>query len=349
MFTRHAGRGLAITEVAVVGASLALLVAVVLPGLAVASRRDGTAVCLSNLGRLGQASLMYAVEDARAQLVPMHQMQVLSSHEVGFTGPWAYRTAMPSVFGGRTAVAPLPTESGDITVMLDDEPWGRPTRPLNRYAGHGVHKKAGWLEVYHCPADVGYYEDGPWVEALNPDVPAEAAGIPCYDFLGNSYRANTCGALSSTGGALLRASFNSGPVGHWIRDIPEPDETVLYSDPLFYSVVRHLADGTEFDPVAGWHGQFMADNVAYCDGSARMTEVGELYEFTEPELEEMGVCDPASAWLFLRRGPTWRMDCYPSPGAFTIVYRVETGSPLMQPAVSDCWPFADYTVNDPPF
>lgn len=91
----------------------------------------------------------------------------------------------------------------------------------------------------------------------------------------------------------------------------------------------------------------MSDNVAYCDGSARLTRVGELYEFSDEELEEMGYTPMFDQDTFLRRGPTWREDCYPTPGAQIRIYNANNQN-VTPPVYWTGWPFDDYQFNPPP-
>jgi len=42
----------------------------------------------------------------------------------------------------------------------------------------------------------------------------------------------------------------------------------------------------------------------------RFTEAGEIYQFTQAELDAMGVTHDLSAAYLLRRGTTWQADCY---------------------------------------
>ncbi len=352
MSTKHNRPALTITELAVVGIMLVVLTAVVLPGVAAVSRRDAGATCLSNLGQLGQASLMYASDDPRSLIVPMHRMDVSSEHGLGMPGSSPVLTAaLASVFGGRTPVTPTPVFGGDVTVLMEAELWGTPTRPLNPYVAGNRSRGSDWLEVFHCPADGGYPEE---IASWHPDfqpAPPEAAGIPCFDFLGNSYRANTCG-VSWRQGSTMRGSLAVSPKGHTPAQILNPARVVLYSDPLFYATTRLAAFGIEFEPFPGWHGEMMADNVVYCDGSARLTALGELYEFDEEELADMDYCQDFDPPSFLRRGPTWQMDCYPAPGALTKTYSFSTHRsmfPMIYISDRTGWPFTGFTQNESPF
>jgi hypothetical protein len=345
---RRFAKGLTLVELVVMVAAVGLLVGLVAPSARVLRGRDAQAVCLSNLKQIAAASAWYASEDPREQLVPIMWMKVREEQALGFGAPWAWRTALPSAFGGRTPVAPFPGIA-DPEVMMDDWTWGIRRRPLNGYLLRPSSKD---FPVFHCPADTGYPALDPeeWGGVAYLDAPPQVAGVPCYDFLGNSYREVHIGMIWIQEGLAL-ARFGSGVSGQAASAIASPpSQTVLYWEPIFNFLSHQLQ---EHEPLLGWHGQPDADQVAYCDGSARMTDVGELQEFTPEELEEMGVTDDFDYWVFLRRGPTWQIDCYPTPGALVGVYDA-SGQPEFDGVTwylehyYSGWPFEGYTYNPPP-
>jgi hypothetical protein len=351
-------RAFTITELVLVVSGIGVLTTFVLPVTRQLEQRQRLTSCLGNLGRIGAASLAYSAEDARHLIMPMHAADVTRLHSRGWVGNWGWRTAMPHVFGGQTPTAPFPYEGSEVTVMLDEHwggaanPWGAPTRPLNSYVESG----GGTLQAFHCPADAGFpAADAAWD---SPDIPPEAAGIPCFEMLGNSYGSNRCGVVWLAGSVLISGSLNVSPFGHAPEYILDPQRTVLYSDPLFYSLVRQLTGGpcsTPPDPITGWHGFLMADNVGYCDGSARLTEVGTLQQFSEQEQRDLFLSPDyvgSDAGTFLRRGPTWQMDCYPAPGALIKTYMDQPPYvSLFDPSVimSRGWPFDLLTENENPY
>jgi prepilin-type N-terminal cleavage/methylation domain-containing protein len=336
-------------ELVVVVAIVGLAIATVGPGLANLGQKRRTASCLSNLRQIAAASWQYAAEDPREQLVPLHQTNVRLFHYAGFPDrEWSWLTAIPRSFGGRTATAPFPMDNGVATVMQDDSGhWAARTRPLNRLFLTPASRR---LELFHCPAVAGY-PDSAWTYL---DAPDECVGIPCYDFLGNSYRFNGIGLVWTGTGMSAKGFFTSAPWGHTASSLASAlDDIVLYCDPLFYNFAR-CGEGSDYaDPIPDWHGELMSDNVAYCDGSARLTRVGELYEFSDEELDEMNYADPAGGhdWTwFLRRGPTWRLDTYPTPGAQIRMY-TSSGmnvTPDVSPSLLEFWPWHDYQYNPPP-
>lgn len=338
-------------ELLVVVAIIALLISILLPALQGAREQGKKTVCLSNLKQIAQASLCYATDDAREQLVPIHRSMVSTLSGGGFGGTeWSWRTAQPYSFGGRTATRAFPTESGTVGVLSDDTGiWAARTKPLNRYiytaVDQGDSKK---MELYHCPSDTGY-PDSPWVQ----DAPPQAINIPLYEMLGNGYRINVCGCVWLQGSSMQVASFSVGAWGHTASSLEGPSRVVMYSEPLFYNFSRQ--DGTwnpEMMPTAGWHKKMMSDNVGYADGSAKMTRVDKLAEFDQDTLNQMNITTSFATYYFLRRGRTWQTDAYPSPGALILVYT--PAGTLAWPTWSQTigaytgWPFTNYKLNELP-
>jgi prepilin-type N-terminal cleavage/methylation domain-containing protein len=321
-------------ELLVTVALLAVLATMLVQSAGHVRQRDAQAVCLANLHTIATASLQYAAEDPRDQMVPLHRMMVSTLAGLGWGGTeWSWRTAIPCSFGGRTATVPFPTESGTVTAMMNASGlWGARTRPLNGYLpGPG----SSGLKTMHCPADAGYPDSG-WVT----EAPQQAVGIPLFDMLGNSYCVSRFGAAFLQGTAKV-AEFSVSPWGHTASSIDSPlSETVLYCDSLFSSFAR-WHDEPNADPIPGWHGQLLSDNVGYCDGSARLTERGELQHDPDFQVD----------W-FLRHGPDWQLDCYPTPGSMILAYTPSGGLafPTWQEFIGaySGWPFEDVQYNPPP-
>ena len=339
-------------ELVVIAAFIALLASVTLPSLHVLEKRQMGSVCLSNLQQIGTASLAYAFEDPYEQAVPLHMMNIRSDATAYISsGPWCWRTALPFSFGGRTAIRPMQCGSYNATALMIEERWGASTRPLNQYVAD--------LESFHCPADTGFPEYDPfdWDGTGNLGAPNDMANIPCWDFLGNSYRNNSIGLIwTNYGSANWKGMFDSGPKGQMASSIEEPSNTPLYIEPLFYWWTRQNPDYWPNPSVLefpGWHGEITTDNVAYCDGSARMVQVYPRIEFTYNELNDMDFCHQFSGnpEYFLRRGNNWQSDCYPSPGALIQVFRENCSSKMPASALDDYdgWPFDGYTENECPW
>jgi type II secretory pathway pseudopilin PulG len=339
-----------LTELVIAVSGIGVLATFVLPVTRQLEQRHRLTSCLGNLGQIGAASQAYAAEDARHQLVPIHAADVTLLHMRGWAGLWGFRVAAPHVFGGQTPTTAFPLYGTETTVMLDEHwgsapnPWGAPTRPLNPYVATG----GGSVQNFHCPADVGYTTA---VAECCEAIPPEAAGISCFEMLGNSYRRNNCGVFWQSG-SYSGGMLSVAPFGHNPDYILQPARTVLYSDPLFYVLVLEYLSWWPSDPTVGWHGFLSADNVAYCDGSARLTEIGARREFSAQELRDMYHTE-SPGWPFLRRGATWQMDCYPAPGALLKTYS-DTGSHpcLFNPEILDNdrgWPYDRLTENTNPY
>jgi prepilin-type N-terminal cleavage/methylation domain-containing protein len=367
--TRFRSQAFTLIELLVVVAIIALLISILLPSLQSAREQGKRTVCLSNMGQLGKGSHGYAVDDNREQIIPIHQSNVTRLHARGFVGNWGWRTAANFACGGRTPQKPMIADGGAIIeVMLDKHwsddalanPWGAPTRPLNRYIyGDIGAREVKNLPLFHCPSDTGYYyvfDPSISSDPSDYDFPLQSAGIPCYDFVGNSYRVNTCGVLWTAGSVLMRGTLSVGAKGHASSAIENPARVPLYSDPLFYWWSRQAigAPALEEKMQLGWHKKIMSDNVVFCDGSARQTRIESLDEFDEETLRGMNFSPDffADYMIFLRRGRTWQTDCYPSPGALTKVYNDQGGHEcLFDPSVlsSHGWPFDNLTQNQNPY
>jgi hypothetical protein len=122
---------------------------------------------------------------------------------------------------------------------------------------------------------------------------------------------------------------------------------VLYSEPLFY--IMTIPDNNlnaDLNPLKGTHKQIMTENVSYVDGSARSTKVGVLARWGSDTLAAMGYFNPQStedAKFFLRRGPTWQTDAYPSPGSLFHGYNGTTMAGLTGFAGGNTgWPFQGF-------
>jgi hypothetical protein len=316
----------------IVGASLLVL----LPSF-LAARDDARRIaCLSNLSQLARASASYAVEDGGNRLIPIHYSLVRADAKNGWRGtPWWWRTAQPHAFGGGTA-GPYPTSAGSITVMQDERGlWAARNRPLNPYL-YGENFPQS-LPLYYCPADAGY-PNARWVNDCSP----EAMGLPCHEYLGNSYRITVCG-FTWTSGQDSIGFFSTGVLGHARSDLENPSRTVLYAEPTFAGFARpEVAADPSLKTTKGWHGQTQKDNVAYCDGSARATLADAHTDWPDALLKEMN-CTSGYPWTtFLRRGRTWQIDCYPEAGV-RIPMKDASGTDISPtPEQAGGWPFDGY-------
>ena len=352
-------------ELLVVVAIIALLVSILLPSLQGAREQAKKALCLSNMKQVGLGSHSYAVEDDLEQLIPIHWGNVRSdATKYMSSGPWVWRLALPYIYGGRTCVKPLVGDQVSYKMMdvklypkSAQWDWGAPGRPLNRYLYGGVAEAdIKDMSLFHCPSDTGYPEYDPEVFGGTgvQDCPPQSQLVPCYDFVGNSYRINTCGMIMTYAGIdspnpKWKYSFSVGSEGHASSSIENPSRVAMYCEPNFYWWSRQSPgafENPEDYMFPGWHKKIMSDNVIYCDGSARQTKVDSLSDWDDATLEGMNYCQGYGWNYFLRRGRTWQTDCYPTPGALIRVFSYGNGKPLMSPASwPPGWPFDGYTTN----
>ena len=339
-------------ELLVVVAIIALLISILLPSLQGAREQGKKAVCLSNMGQIGKASYAYASDDAREQIVPLHRQMITTPIQGFSSSEWSWRTAIPFCFGGRTAQKPFPIGATSVTVMMDFDHggnglWTAQTRPLNKYVyGDLADSDENKMDMFKCPSDTGY-PVSEWVQ----DAPPEAAEIPLYDMLGNSYRINVAGLVWLGGGSSRIGSFSVAAWGHNASVINTPARIAMYSEPLFYNFSRQ--DGSwnpDRIPIAGWHKKIMSDNVTYCDGSGRMTRVDEHAEFDQQTLDQMNYTPNFPPYYFLRRGRTWQTDCYPAPGALMRCFSLYGQDQTPRPSELGYtgWPFDNYQMNQAP-
>jgi prepilin-type N-terminal cleavage/methylation domain-containing protein len=300
-------------ELLVVVAIIALLIAILLPALQAAKEEASRTKCLANLRAIASASNTYAAEDEFDLVIPIQQQLQYQTHGEGFaSGVWVVRTMMPYSYGGRTAQFPW---GGNQLPR-----WGADSRPLNvhMYTSKLWGEEAKVLELFHCPSDIGYPEEDPNLELIH-DCPRGQRGIPCYDLTGNSYRTNPAGVFWPSG-QNSRGYFTIGAQGHAVDTLPDPSRLMLYCEPIFYNMTFALEDmqyDPSLSPLLGWHRRVMEDNVAFVDGSASATKAAGLQVWADSTLEGMTFSpDHADAHDWLRRGETWRSDCYPAPGVW---------------------------------
>jgi prepilin-type N-terminal cleavage/methylation domain-containing protein len=306
-------------ELLVVVAIIALLLSILLPSLAGAREQGKKAKCLSNLKNLGSSVYQYANEDRAEQVVPIHENMVKSSDY------WLWRTANWFGYGGRSAQSIFRTvgttgfwlgqqedmqASGQIGIVRNEYSANR--RPLNLYMLEGISKSDDkQLEYFACPSDTGYPDD-PSID----DSPAQNALRPCYDTLGNSYRASLAMYSLAAGGSGQVPSaghFALGPWGHRLSTLTELSRTILFGEPTFFNMIGRddVAGIAPVVEVEGWHKRKLEDNLLFCDGSARMTKATQQLEFDQNSLDQMNLYDNN----LLHRGVGWKTDVYPTGGA----------------------------------
>ncbi len=306
-------RGVTLVEVVVAAAALGGIVVTVGSVALKPKQVSASRACLGNLQRIGQATQMYADEDPREQIVPIHMNMVRARPT------WMHRAVNSFAWGGRGGVEPF-WIGPNVGWLLDDTAPTADAEPIPEYAAVrrplNLYLAADGLDVFHCPADVGY-PDNPYEGSL----PSYSFGYPCWNILGNSYRANTRGLMLTGSAASVVGAFSLGPWGHARSTLPNASRLVLIADPLFYSQLQ-TQPGPPPDVVNwGWHNAWRKENVLYCDGSARATSTeGAILGPGRRPLpgDGLGLDLPpidANFQSSLCSGPTWQTDCYPAPGA----------------------------------
>lgn len=345
MFTQARNRrSVTLLEVVVVGVALALLLLILTPSLARTRVHMRRSDCLSNLYAIGLATQAYAAESPKELIVPIHMNMVRTCDY------WEWRTVHWFAWGGQTPTRHFMHTRG-AGYWLSDQPPPEPPpytastkpeyaahrRPLNPYIAPGL------LDVYRCPADTGYPDDH-----QIDDAPIYNAGRLCWDTLGNSYRASLGPIYVLVAGTYSsRGAFSAGPNGHRLSTLPNLGRLILLGDaPFFYLIGRDDCCPSPPLSLPGWHGQTMADNLLYCDGSARRTSV--IGSFRGPgrrplPADALGLGTPPICVGFsdiLSAGPTWQLDAYPTPGA---VIWGDWSVSLNQ--YSHCWPWMNAQQN----
>lgn len=335
MKSRWRNPGFSLIELLVVLAVTGLLLAIAIPSMRGAREQTRRTTCLANLSILGRASLSYASEDRKELVIPIHEMM---RTRIPVEDYWLRRTAMWFSVGGRTPTIPFLTDQGP-RLLNDATPWAAKTRPLNRMILRTSGPSAGDpLQVFHCPSDTGY-PDNPRID----DAPHENAERACFDSLGNSYRANLF-AIYPRAAEPYEGAFSPGPWGHKLSTIPMPAQVPILGEPLFFNMIGMDSGIISPDPVltVGWHGQQSIENLLFADGSARPTRAAG-YE----SVDDSGVrarMAVGSNWDLITRGPGWRFDVWPTPGARIWAY--DKGNLLWNPPYSahpakrsQSWPF----------
>lgn len=303
---RAGHHGFTLVELLVVITIIALLMGILLPSLQDAREQGKRAYCLANLHGIASAAHAYAADEPSELIIPIHKMMRTLMPPEDY---WLHRTVMWFAFGGRSAPQRFLTDMGERS-LDDSSDWAAATRPLNRYLFRfAVFKDGREMKMYECPSDRGY-PSSPNID----DSPFENADRRCFDTIGNSYRASLYGIFPLRGTAY-NGAFAIGPWGHRLSTITDASRVAVFGEPTFFNMIGLDNGVAEPDPVVatGWHKRYMTDNLAFCDGSARPTRAAGHRTVDAAVMQERA--NVGNSWDLVSRGPTWRFDLWPTPGA----------------------------------
>jgi len=329
--SRRDSRAFTLIELLVVVAIIALLLAILLPNLASAREQGRRAKCISNLKNIASTSIVYSQEDSKELVIPVHQG--VWQNQWSFGNYLWWRLGGPTSPGGKMPQNTFGTNAFGFGIYYDPNgPWRPETRPLNRYmfpGGISREENERAFDLFACPSDQGLPSNSKWVRndqiANNEQITNLVLEKRHFDLFGNSYRYNTIGRIGLAGQNVL-GSFSTSVMGSRFTKIDKGNSRIaMYCEPLWYLMTVPQSNlDPDLAPIKGQHKQLMTENVAFADGSARATRVGQLSLFGSDTLAGMGFFNPAMSPFdvlpYLRRGTTWQTDAYPAPGSLARVY-----------------------------
>ncbi len=222
-------------ELLVVIAIISLLISILLPSLAGARHESQKTKCLSNMGSLGKAMIMYSMDDPKGLTSPV----VPEAEE-----DWLYDGEYE--YGGKTGLG----------VMGNQDFWQQ-NRILNRYMYRDPMNIN--TSLFECPTDRGV---DPAPVNFEPFFMAPPAlGKPVHVSTGTSYRLNN--HIDFVGFTSFTQHFY-GPYFRSSTRVPSTAETVLLEETIA-EVAKWNAPNYSFP---GWHGKRNIFNVSFVDGHA---------------------------------------------------------------------------------
>ncbi|MCP4246555.1 MAG: hypothetical protein GY778_05860 [bacterium] len=299
------------------------MIAALTPALAATRGRSKQTVCLQNLARIGEASIVYATADEDDQAVPIHPSAIAP-----FLASAERRAIAAMGWGGKSGVG---SEGGSVYFWGTLTGLGPAHRPLNRilygdvfpsYQNNPGPGGVNWLRdaaldlaVYRCPSDNGCtgLHFSAWRDGR----------LTSYDHYGNSYAANVLfafvGGDAGCQGQPCCASMS--PIWQRLGDIPAPSRTINYLENCgrFAFWADPQGDGScGSSPfpgavVNGWHGQPWQFNAAFVDGHAGPIN---MRGHQNPRLGHYprsgGFGDSHQFWrCVITRGDGWQLDTLP--------------------------------------
>ncbi|MCP4246553.1 MAG: hypothetical protein GY778_05850 [bacterium] len=313
--------GLTLVESLAAAAAIALTITMLAPALAGVRGRSKQTVCLQNLARIAEASIVYATADPDDQAVPIHR-HVPSPYASG-----EIRRALAAVgWGGKSGLGMF---GGDQYFWGTVKDMGPADRLLNKilygdvfpdYSNNPGPGGVNWwrdasldLSVYRCPSDGGYtgIHDWEW----------RASRLSAFDHYGNSYVAATFFAAAPPGSPNC---LSTSVYWHALGDIVNPARTLYYIETCgrwAYTAAPQgnpgvqCGSGNTSEIVHGWHGQPWQFNAAFVDGHAAPIH---MRGFQNPPLghypDSDGWADQYAYWhCGIVRGDGWQLDALPLP------------------------------------
>lgn len=252
---RRAIRAYTLVELLVTIAIIAVVLGILLPGLASARRYARDGLCLSNLKQIGAAWTLYTNDHDRF--------------------PWGDREHY-SVRFGWGGVHWYGVDDHGVPIVPDEEPAASlltAARPVNPYLGRDETTQA-FERVFRCPADTGIEIPGaddygldhdPWKD-LGPGNLSGEGDRTVFGKVGTSYEANTNMYRRVVDGIGVYGPFY-GPHNVHVT----PSSFVLAGD----VGAMTIAEGGLYQDVVvqGWWHGFARGQMAFLDGSARQERV----------------------------------------------------------------------------
>jgi len=230
-------RGFSLVELSISVLIIAVLIGLLAPMLKLAGDVSRRTLCAGNLRQMSIGWQLYLEEN--------QQFPQYISGQIGTpSGPdWEY-----------AGVEFVGTERQPV---LDSD------RPINNYLfDEAISRGRRFSELFHCPSDRGVFERG------GPPNRAKLSVLPgaktCFEFFGNSYRANPY-LLDSTAAGIdqLGRPLRVSEVAH-----VGAERLLLVGDPVWYYATRRQSD-PDAPLDASWHMDLDSGNMLALDGSVR--------------------------------------------------------------------------------